>query len=61
MVFRHAEINKMLKRAFAGINNIPAQLEPSVLDGNYGKIPDGTTIIPWTLVWDFARVGYFCC
>lgn len=62
--FRHAEINNMLESELAGINT-PAQLEPSGLDSNDGKRPDGitTSIIPWTvgqcLVWDFTRVDIF--
>uniref|UniRef100_A0A8D8ZUA8 Uncharacterized protein n=2 Tax=Cacopsylla melanoneura TaxID=428564 RepID=A0A8D8ZUA8_9HEMI len=55
--FRHAEVNNILKRALGSID-IPAQLEPTGLDRNDGKRPDGATIVPWrmgqSLVWDFT-------
>lgn len=40
--FRHAEMNNIRKRAFVSAD-VPAQLEPTRLDRNDGKIPDGAT------------------
>lgn len=55
--FRHAEVNSIIKKALISAD-VPAQLEPTGLDRNDGKRPDGATIIPWSmgkcLVWDFT-------
>ena len=59
-IARHHVFNDIIWRAF-GAAGIPAVKEPSVLDRQDGKRPDGLTLIPWqgghSLVWDVAVIN----
>lgn len=53
--FRPLNLNDIIKRAFNSAE-IPARLEPVGLCRDYGKRPDGITLVPWSngqvLIWD---------
>ena len=59
-IARHHVLNDIIWRAF-GAAGIPAVKEPSGLDRQDGKRPDGLTLIPWqggrSLVWDVRVVS----
>ena len=59
-IARHRVFNDTIWRAF-GAAGIPAVKEPSGLDRQDGKRPDGLTLIPWhggrSLVWDVTVVS----
>jgi hypothetical protein len=54
---RHNSVNSLIKRALASAE-IPSRLEPTALERNDGKRPDGMSLVPWKegrcLVWDFT-------
>ena len=59
---RHAGINSIIKRCLGKIG-LPSILEPSELDRDDGRRPDGITIFPWKhgkcLVWEAIVVDAF--
>jgi len=59
-IARHHVFNDIIWRA-VGAAGIPAVKEPSGLDRQDGKRPDGLTLIPWhggrSLVWDVTVVS----
>jgi len=59
-IARHHVLNDIIWRAF-GAAGIPAVKEPSGLDRQDGKRPDGLTLIPWhsgrSLLWDVTVVS----
>jgi len=59
-IARHHVFNDIIWRDF-GAAGIPAVKEPSGLDRQDGKRPDGQTLIPWhggrSLVWDVTVVS----
>jgi len=59
-IARHHVFNDIICRA-VGAAGIPAVKEPSGLDRQDGKRPDGLTLIPWhcgrSLVWDVTVVS----
>jgi len=60
-IARHHVFNEIIWRAVAAAG-IPAVKEPSRLDRQDGKRPDGLTLIPWhggrSLVWDVTVVSH---
>ena len=60
IIARHHVFNDIIWRA-VGAAGIPAVKEPSGLDRQDGKRPDGLTLIPWhgvcSLVWDVTVVS----
>ena len=59
-IARHCVFNDIIWRA-VGAAGIPAVKDPSGLDRQDGKRPDGLTLIPWhggrSLVWDVTVSG----
>jgi len=59
-ISRHHVFNDIIWRAVS-VAGIPAVKEPSGLDRQDGKFPDGLTLIPWhggrSLVWDVTVVS----
>ena len=59
-IARNHALNDIIWRAF-GAEGIPAVKEPSELDRQDGKLPDGLTLVPWQsrrlLVWDVTFVS----
>lgn len=59
---KHADMNAIIAKGFGSIN-VPTRLEPTGLNRDDGKRPDGMTLIPWmkgrVLVWDSTCADTF--